>query len=182
MSANSAVADGTILIGADTVGAQSRTEEFTQFARQALGPLTRTAWHLTGDEHQASELVQQTLVRTYNAWGRARKAPLPYARKVMANQRINTWRSRRREVLAAPERLPEKASPDEVAAIAERDRLVRALACLGTQQRQVVVLRHVEGFSEKDVAEMLGIPVGTVKSAGWRGLERLREELRRQEA
>ncbi|MCL2422614.1 MAG: SigE family RNA polymerase sigma factor [Micrococcales bacterium] len=175
---NSAVADGPPSEG---VAFGTRDEEFTEFMGQAMAGLTRTAWHLTGDEHRAADLVQQTLVRTYLAWSRARGAPLPFARKVMANQRITTWKSRRREVLAAPEGIPDQVGPDGSSALAERDRLVRALAQLGAQQRRVVVLRYLEGFAEKDVAQMLGVSVGTVKSAGSRGLQRLREVLEQPE-
>lgn len=160
------------------VGTGDRDDEFTTFMAQALPVLTRTAWHLTGDEHRAADLVQQTLIRTYTAWPRARRAPLPFARRVMANQRITTWKSRRREVLAPPDGLPHSSLGDEAAVLAERDRVVRALARLGARQRRVVVLRHLEGFSEKEVAEMLGISVGTVKSATSRGLRHLRETLR----
>ncbi|MCL2465769.1 MAG: SigE family RNA polymerase sigma factor [Micrococcales bacterium] len=157
-------------------------DEFTAFAKQALPTLTRIAWYLTADGDKAGELVQQTLVRTYHAWKRARHSPLPYARRVMMNQRISTWRARRREVLAPPHHFPERPNPDQIEILAERDRLMRALSRLGARQRRVVVLRHVEGFSEKEVAEMLGIPVGTVKSAGSRGLQRLREVLREEES
>ncbi|NTW40956.1 MAG: SigE family RNA polymerase sigma factor, partial [Cellulomonadaceae bacterium] len=58
----------------------------------AVGPLTRTAWLLCGDAHRAEELVQQTLVKTYLAWPRAREGdPLVYARRILANARIDTW-------------------------------------------------------------------------------------------
>ncbi|MCL2454437.1 MAG: SigE family RNA polymerase sigma factor [Micrococcales bacterium] len=162
--------------------AGARDAEFTAFMTVAMPALTRTAWHLTGDVHRAGDLVQQTLVRTYLAWPRARQGdPLAFARKVMANQRISTWRSRRREVLAPTGNLPHGELVDGSSAVAERDCLVRALALLGDQQRRVVVLRHVEGFTEKEVAEMLGISVGAVKSAGSRGLRRLREVLKEEE-
>ncbi|MCL2849151.1 MAG: hypothetical protein FWE61_03770, partial [Micrococcales bacterium] len=67
MSASSAVADEeTVVTGNEAMvaagrGSQRREDEFTQFATTALVALKRTAWHLTGDEHQACELVQQTL-------------------------------------------------------------------------------------------------------------------------
>ncbi|MCL2850336.1 MAG: SigE family RNA polymerase sigma factor [Micrococcales bacterium] len=161
------------------VATGTRDEEFTMFMTTAMPALSRTAWHLTGDEHRAADLVQQTLVRTYTAWPRARRAPLPYARKIMANQRVSTWRSRRREVLT--DGPPDQVRPDESAALAERDLLMRALARLGAQQRRVVVLRHVEGFSEKEVAAMLNVSVGTVKSAASRGLQHLREALKEEQ-
>ena len=155
---------------------RTRDAEFTAFMRAAAPSLARTAWLLCGDTHQADELVQQALVRTYLAWDRAReREPLAYARRVLANQRISTWRRRRREVLSGG--VPERGVADGQDAQADRDQLLRALALLTPRQRRVVVLRHLEGLSEKEVAADLGVSVGTVKSTASRALQRLREAL-----
>ena len=152
--------------------------EFTAFATAARAELGRTAWLLTGDVHQAAELVQLALVRTYVAWPRARAGePLAYARRVLANARIDGWRRRRREVLTAPAELPDAAAPADDAAREERDRLARALATLSPGQRRVVVLRYFVGLSEQETADDLGVSTGTVKTQASRGLRRLREEL-----
>lgn len=155
-----------------------RDAEFAAFMAAAAPSLARTAWLLCGDEHQADELTQQALVRTYLAWPRAREGePLAYARRTLANLRIETWRRRRREVLVAPATLPETGVPSEADHFADRDRLVRALAGLTPRQRRIVVLRHFEGLSEAEVAADLGVSVGTVKSTASRSLSRLRDVL-----
>lgn len=161
-------------------GAAARDAEFAAFVAEATPALARTAWLLCGDERRAEELVQQALVRTYLAWGTARqREPLAYARRVLANLRIDGWRKHRREVLTgAP---PEGAFEADADRLAERDRLVRALRTLGPQQRRVVVLRHLVGLSEREVAEDLGISVGTVKSTASRGLAQLRSVLGEEE-
>jgi hypothetical protein len=93
-------------------GPTRREAEFTAFMAESTAALARTAWFLCGDEHQAEELVQQTFVRVWTHWGRARRGePLAYARKVLSNLRIDSWRKHRREVLADPGRLPEGAAP-----------------------------------------------------------------------
>lgn len=154
---------------------RDRDAEFAAFMVSAAPALARTAWLLCGDAHQADELVQQALVRTYLAWDRARERdPLAYARRVLANQRISTWRRRRREVLRSTSMLPERRVDDAQDVHAERDVLVRALALLTPRQRRVVVLRHLEGLTEKEVADDLGITVGTVKSTASRALQQLR--------
>jgi RNA polymerase sigma-70 factor (sigma-E family) len=159
--------------------ASSRKEaEFTVFVKDATPALSRTAWLLCGDQHQAEELVQQALTRTYLSWATARRRdPLAYARKALANQRIDTWRRRRREVLVAPAEVPDGPSASAADQHAERDQLVRALATLTTRQRRIVVLRHLEGLSEREVAEDLGVSLGTVKSTASRGLAQLRAVL-----
>jgi len=157
---------------------RERDEEFAAFMAAAVAPLGRTAWLLCGDAHQADELVQQALVRTYLAWDRAREGePLAYARRVLANQRISTWRRRRREVVLAPALLPTGRVDDAQELTAERDHLVRALALLTPRQRRVVVLRHIEGLTEREVADDLGISVGTVKSTASRSLRTLRDAM-----
>lgn len=77
----------------------------------------------------------------------------------------------------APGRLA--VSTDDVeAGVVLRDRIDRALAQLTEDQRQAVVLRDVEGFEYREIAEMLAIPMGTVESRIFRARQRLRELLR----
>lgn len=91
---------------ADEVAAVAvdRDRQFTKFVRYHQADLLRTAWLLCGDRHQAEELVQQALVRTYSRWGHVRQRdPLGYTRRVLANLRVDHWRRRRREVLVPPD-------------------------------------------------------------------------------
>ncbi len=156
----------------------SRDAEFTAFMAEASGQLARTAWLLCGDTHRAEELVQQALMRTYVSWSTARERdPLAYTRKTLANLRIDTWRKHRREVLTAPDEVPDGRVDAGSEVHAERDRLVRALATLSARQRRIVVLRHLEGMSEREVAADLGVSLGTVKSTASRGLGQLRTAL-----
>ena len=161
---------------------RARDQEFTAFVKEHQAELLRTAWLLCGDAHRAEEMAQQALVRTYGAWNRARSGdPLAYARRVMVNLRIDTWRRRRREVLVPPEdvsedaahvgRAPQRATEDQQA---DRDRLVRALATLTERQRRIVVLRHLMDLPEAEVATALDVSVGTVKSTASRALAQLR--------
>jgi RNA polymerase sigma-70 factor (sigma-E family) len=150
--------------------------EFTAFMAKHGDALLRTAWLLVGDRHRAEELTQQALVRTYGAWRRARADPLAYTRRVLVNLRVDTWRRRRREVLTAPEAMPDE--PTATPARAEdRDQLARALALLTPRQRRVVVLRYLVDLSEADVAADLGVTPGTVKATASRGLATLRAAL-----
>ena len=152
--------------------------EFAAFVRTASPELGRVAWYLCGDPVRAEDLLQHALLRTYLAWGRLRDGdPVAYTRRVLANARIDTWRKDRRETLTAPLAMPDPTADDGAAARAERDRLGRALRALPTQQRRVVVLRHLLGLSEAETAAELGVSLGTVKSTASRGLVRLRDLL-----
>jgi RNA polymerase sigma-70 factor (sigma-E family) len=163
---------------------RTRDEEFAAFMREAREPLHRMAYLLCGDRHRAEELTQQAFERTYRAWPRARTGePIAYARRVLANLRVDSWRRTRREVLSGPDELvhDETARRNRVAdgteTVDDRDAVVRALLVLPLRQRRVVVLRHLLDLSEREVAEELGMPVGTVKSTASRALARLRVEL-----
>jgi len=163
----------------ETVPVRGRAErgsadaEFTAFMTEHRRDLLRTAWLLVGDEHRAEELTQQALVRTYTSWSRARRDPLAYARRVLVNLRVDTWRRRRREVLVAPAEVPD--TPVAASRRAEdRDQLLRALAVLTPRQRRIVVLRHLLDLSDTEVADDLGVSPGTVRSTASRGLAVLR--------
>lgn len=156
----------------------ARDAEFEQFMADASPVLNRMAWLLTGDAHRAEELVQQALVRTYVAWPRARAGdPLAYARRVLANARIDTWRKHRREVITSRDDLPGASTPSGAQAQAERDELARALLRLSPQRRRVVVLRYVMDLPEREVAADMNLSLGAVKSAASRGLAQLRSLL-----
>jgi RNA polymerase sigma-70 factor (sigma-E family) len=141
-----------------------------------VGPyLLRVALLLSGDLNHAEDLVQTTFERTYRSWGRARDTdPRAYARKVLVNLRIDRWRRARREVLASPDTLPQRATPSHADAVDGRNEVVRALAALPPAQRRVVVLRHLLDLTESETARELALSVGTVKSHNARALARLR--------
>lgn len=155
-----------------------RDEQFAEFVSAAGSYLLHTAELLSGDLARAQDLVQATFERTYRSWGRARDGdPWAYARRILVNLRIDGWRRTRRELLSAPGDLPVGSSPDHAAAVSARTAVVRALAQLPVAQRRVVVLRHLLDLTEPEVANELGISVGTVKSHNARGLARLRSLL-----
>lgn len=157
-----------------------RDDAFVAFVDEHGRTLHRVALLLTGNVHRAEELLQVTLERTYRSWHRASDGdPLVYARRVLANARIDTWRRSRRLVPLADEAVYAGlgARPDASRHVEVRDELVRALRTLPVKQRRVVVLRHLLDLSEAEVAEELDMPVGTVKSTASRGLARLRTVL-----
>jgi RNA polymerase sigma-70 factor (sigma-E family) len=121
--------------------------------------------------------VQNGLARTWPRWNRLRDpaAAEAYVRRVMVNTSISWWRRRwNREVATAD--LPEPAyANDSTAAVDENLRLQQALARLAPRMRAVIVLRYAEDRTEAEVAAIMGISVGAVKSAASRGLARLRE-------
>lgn len=157
------------------MGVSGRTSDdaFAAFARSAGTSLYRTAWLLCGDTDIAKELTQAALVKAYVAWGRIDPTTaLPYTRKILVRENVDRFRRRREYPVAET---PERADPTSAEdAFAERERVAGMLATLPIRQRQVLVLRFYDDLSEAQIADALGIPVGTVKSTAHRALESLR--------
>ncbi|RPF22757.1 SigE family RNA polymerase sigma factor [Myceligenerans xiligouense] len=162
-------------------GKRTREVEFTAFAQARTPDLVRIAYFLCGDAHRAHDLAQTALERTFRHWNKlADGDPYAYARRVVTTARIDTWRRNRKEVPTEGEAMvwrTSEATPAPDSAIAERDRLVRALAKLTAKQRRVVVLRYLLDRSEAETAATLGVSAGTVKSTASRALTILRDVL-----
>ncbi len=153
-------------------GKARRDAEFTAFVEESTPRLVRLGVGLTGSGEAARELVQASLVKTYVAWPRIRHdQAYAYTRRIMANERVDAWRSTRKEAVSGE--LPERPS-SPTTRTEDHDQLVRLLGTLPARQRAVVVLRFYDDLSEAQVAEVLGISVGAVKSAASRGLASLR--------
>ncbi|MCM2389304.1 SigE family RNA polymerase sigma factor [Streptomyces albipurpureus] len=152
--------------------------EFTAYVRERRSSLYATAYHLTGDRFEAEDLLQSALFSTYRAWDRIsdKAAVGGYLRRTMTNLHISAWR--RRKLNEYPtEELPETASDTDAMRGTElRAVLWQALARLPELQRTMLVLRYYEGRTDPEIADILDISVGTVKSSIWRSLRRLRED------
>jgi RNA polymerase sigma-70 factor (sigma-E family) len=152
--------------------------EFTAYVEERRASLYATAYHLTGDRFEAEDLLQSALFSTYKAWDRIsdKAAVGGYLRRTMTNLHISAWR--RRKLNEYPtEELPETAGDTDAMRGTElRAVLWQALARLPELQRTMLVLRYYEGRTDPEIAEILDISVGTVKSSIWRSLRRLRED------
>lgn len=157
------------------------TPSFASYVQARRPVLMRTARSLTSDPNDAEDLLQTALTKTYVAWDRIadHRAVDGYVRRTLVNTRTSQWRKRRVDEyvtgeLPEPEPLP-TADPAEQQAV--RDAMWQAVMRLPARQRAMVVLRYYEDLSEVRTAEVLGVSVGTVKSAVSRALTKLRGDL-----
>ena len=150
---------------------------FCEFVREALPGLLRYGHLLTGNPHDAADLVQTVLEKVGSRWPAVvRKSgdPVAYTRRAMVNSHVSRWRRTRREE-------PIAEIPD-VCAVVDRDPfenepLWRLLRELPPRQRAVVVLRYYEDLSELEIAAVLGVSRGTVKSQASKAMATLRGRL-----
>ena len=152
--------------------------EFADWMAARQVALVRTAYLLTGNQHTAEDLVQTTLTKLYLAWDRIadRQHVDAYARRALVNEHRSTWRraSRHLEVLSAA---PPDAGHAPATDDGDREAVWQFVQGLPPRQRAVVVLRYYEDLSEAEIAELLGISAGTVKSQASRALASLRDRL-----
>jgi RNA polymerase sigma-70 factor (sigma-E family) len=156
------------------MGSTGWEAEFAEYFTARYGVLRRLAYGLCGDWHAADDVVQYTFAQLYRHWSRVRPESLDaYVRSILVNSVRSRARRNRREIVTSD-------PPDSIASDADpgtRLDLGRALARLPRRQREVVVLRHLEDLSVAEVAALLGVAEGTVKSQTARGIETLRHLL-----
>ena len=150
-----------------------RDQQFSEFFAARAPGLRRTAYLIVRDWHGAEDVTQLGFARLYVVWPRIRPETLEaYARKVVVNEALGWLRRRRRDHLTA---LP----PDGPAPVSDESPLDvgQALGLLPAQQRAIVAMRFLDDLSVAEVARVLDIAEGTVKSQTSRALGTLRAHL-----
>ncbi len=149
--------------------------EFREYVTSRGRALLRTAYLLTGNLADAEDLLQAALAKTYLAWDRIedRGALDGYVRRAMVNTHISWWRRRRLQEFPTDE-LPDRAVADHAGDSDLQETLRRAVERLPQRMRTAVVLRYYEDMTEAEVAERLGVSLGTVKSTVSRAVAKLR--------
>ena len=170
--------------------------QFAELAMEHMGSLYTAALRMTRNPADAEDLVQETYLKAYRAFGtfQAGTNLKAWLYKILTNTFINSYRSRKRR--------PEQTELDDVedlylyrrlggleAAAAGRSAeeevlehftesdVKRAIEALPEQFRMAVLLADVEGFSYKEIAEITEVPIGTVMSRIHRGRRALQKAL-----
>ncbi|MEW1865240.1 SigE family RNA polymerase sigma factor [Streptomyces sp. NBC_00669] len=168
--ANHDGAEGAMAVGTTV---DHLTETYRAHYRSLLG----LAALLLDDTASCEDVVQEAFIRVHSARSRVRdpEKTLAYLRQTVVNLSRSALRRRilGLKLLAKP--MPDMASAEEGAyEILERDQLKAAMRKLQRRQREVLVLRYFVDMTEAQVAETLGISLGSVKAYGSRGLAALR--------
>jgi RNA polymerase sigma-70 factor (ECF subfamily) len=154
--------------------------EFHRLIEQQIPRLRRYARALTRNREQADDLVQDTLSRALvkEQFWQPDTNLRAWLFTIMHNQNVNNVRRAVRESrMVDMEQLSPIPATTDPTASRQMFELERALAQLSLKQRQVILLVGLEGMSYEDAAEILSVPVGTVRSRLSRGRDILRKLL-----
>jgi len=177
-------------------GDPARQEQFTEQVLEHMPSLYSGALRMTRSPADAEDLVQETYLKAYRSWhsyqqGTNLKA---WLYRILTNTFINSYRSKKRkpeqtdldeiEDLYLYRRLggleaaaASRSAEDEVMDLFTDSEVKGALENLPDQFRMAVLLADVEGFSYKEIAEILDVPIGTVMSRLHRGRKALQKAL-----
>jgi RNA polymerase sigma-70 factor (ECF subfamily) len=189
-------ARGTDDVGADTSAAESGTARFDATGDAALMPewdelvrehadrVYRLAYRLSGNQHDAEDLTQETFIRVFRSLSSYRAGTFEgWLHRITTNLFLDMVRRRNKiRMEALPEdyeRVPgNDPNPEQIYHDANLDPdLQNALDSLAPEFRAAVVLCDIEGLSYEEIAATLGVKLGTVRSRIHRGRQAIRDHL-----
>ena len=154
--------------------ARAADTEFDEYVAARWPRLVRAAVLLGCSHHEAEDIVQSTLTRCLVKWSQVRRAKDrdAYVNRILVNTLIDS-RRRRWTAEKPSDRVPDDSAPDGQVEVDLRDAVDRSLARLNADQRVAVVLRYYLNLTEQQMATVLGVAPGTVKSRLSRALQAL---------
>ena len=151
-------------------------EAFTQLYNLVRGAVYAMALSLLGDAQEAQDAAQDTFVKVWESAPdyRPQGSSMAWMLTIARNQARSRLRQSGRQVLLDEEAW--NTLPAGLSSIPDEDRLVlqEALARLGSEDRQIVLLHAVTGLKHREIAVLLGLPLSTVLSKYHRGLKKLK--------
>mgnify|MGYP000985459793 FL=1 len=147
---------------------------FDEVFRSLVPDVRRLTERILGDAASAEDATAEAFIRALTRWRRVKGLPHrdAWIMRVAANVALDELRRRKRRPVADPGRT--EATAPETDPSSRLD-VCRALAELPRRQREVLVLHHLAGLPEAEVADALGVSINTVKTHGARGIAQLRD-------
>jgi RNA polymerase sigma-70 factor (ECF subfamily) len=143
-------------------------DAFATIVHERMESVYRLSLAILGDEADARDATQETFVATWRRLASLRDIDRfdAWFQRIAVNAARMTLRGRRRRQVReiASEDVARRAGIDPTTTTNDADRLGRAIAELSVDQRTILALHHLEGQGLAEIANVLGIPVGTAKS------------------
>jgi RNA polymerase sigma-70 factor (ECF subfamily) len=145
---------------------QGDRDAYERLARASANRLFAVAFQITRDTDRADDAVQQTLVAIWRELPSLRDPSRfeAWTYRLVTRASLRDLRSRRRVATVAIEDILAAEPRDHASETVLRDQLDRALATLTPEHRAIIALRHLGGLQLTEIAEVLGVPRGTVAS------------------
>jgi RNA polymerase sigma-70 factor (ECF subfamily) len=178
------------------VGPMADKSTFADQAMQYMGPLYTAALRMTRNPADAEDLVQETYLKAFRAFGSFQEGTnlRAWLYRILTNTYINSYRAKQRRpeerdlddvedlylyrrLGVLDDALSGRSAEDELMAMFTDDEVKHAMEDLPEQFRMAVYLADVEGFAYKEIAEILDIPIGTVMSRLHRGRKAMQKKL-----
>lgn len=155
---------------------QGDREAFAQLYGLTRGAVYALALSLLRDAHEAQDLSQDVFVRVWESAPSYRPQGSPMAWLLTVARNLARSRLRQSGRLTGLDEEEWDALPADAPAVAPEDRVVLqdALARLGAEERQIVLLHAVTGLKHREIAQLLELPLSTVLSKYHRGLKKLK--------
>ena len=160
--------------------AEGRESAFAELLERYQDQVLNYAYRVLGDAGEAADVAQETFLRVFRSAGAFRSSTglKTYVMKIARHLCLDHERKRRPELM---ERLPEKSDFDTPLEVLDRKEglaaLENAVRDLPENQRSAIVLRHTEGLSYAQIADILSVSVSAVESLLVRGRKTLRRQL-----
>ncbi|HTT64087.1 MAG TPA: sigma-70 family RNA polymerase sigma factor [Bryobacteraceae bacterium] len=155
--------------------------EFAALVRQHQAMVFSVAWQFLRDRALAEELAQDVFLSLHQHLATLESPAhvLHWLRRVAVNRALDVARRRQRRPMVSLQDAPEPVAVNSTGDPMLGSALRRLVAALPEKARMIVILRYQEDLDPTEIAGILGIPVGTVKSQLQRALTLLREKLSR---
>jgi RNA polymerase sigma-70 factor (ECF subfamily) len=169
---------------------------FTEQAMPLMDSLFSAAMRMTRNRADAEDLVQETFLKAYRGFGGFQEGTnlKAWLYRILTNTYINTYRAKKRrpdesdledvedlylyrKLSSGDAAMLGRSAEDELFDVFTDDEVKAAIEAIPEQFRMAVLLADVEGFSYKEIAEILDIPIGTVMSRLHRGRRGLQKRL-----
>jgi len=149
-----------------------------------LDRIYRYVFYQVRDKMIAEDITEEVFVKAWKAIGSCKGKEQTFSSwlyRIAHNQVIDNLRSKRGQLSLEMETVDEVSGPEvEVEAELERQELLGLIACLPQNQRQVIILKFIEGLDNREIAQVMGKSQGAVRVLQMRALARLRRELSRE--
>lgn len=147
----------------------------------------KTAYLMTGRKEEAEDILQEVFVsvwRSRNTFNPKKGKLTTWIYRITVNQCLSRRRKKKPALLSLeeksidlPDMKPEEQPEEVLVTKLEYERLMKAMNALDSKHRSVLILRYFNDLSYNEIAQVIGVPLGTVKSRINHALKSLREQL-----